>query len=558
MPELRVLLEGVFEHRRFLDLLRHFVVFEDAGGGAIAKKIAGYHQFHAVNAAVEETIRATGALSEPHLRAAEEHGRYETPSSPGGEHGDRRVGVIWHTQGSGKSLTMAFYAGRIVLEPAMANPTLVVLTDRNDLDDQLFGTFARCHDLLRQEPVQAQDRADLRAKLAVGSGGVVFTTIQKFLPDERGDTHPVLSDRRNIVVIADEAHRSQYDFIDGFARHLRDALPGASFIGFTGTPIELTDANTRSVFGDYISVYDIERSVRDGATVPIYYESRLAKLALAEAERPKIDPAFEEVTEGEEVDRKEQLKSRWAQLEALVGAEHRVRLVAADLVAHFEDRLATMDGKAMVVTMSRRIAVDLYREIAALRPEWVGTGDDDGALKVVMTGSASDPLDWQDHIRNKPRREALAARFRESGGPVPGRDRARHVADRVRRPEPAHDVPRQADARARPDAGDRAGQPGVPRQAGRPRRGLPRHRRRAAQGARRVHGVRRDRQGRDRPGRGGRAHAREARDLRRPVPRLRPPRVGDRRRRGAARAAPGRAGAHPRAGGRQGRGCSRP
>ncbi len=417
MPELRVLLEGVFEHRRFLDLLRHFVVFDDAGGGAIAKKIAGYHQFHAVNAAVEETIRATGALTAGHLRAAEERGRYETPSSPGGEAGDRRVGVIWHTQGSGKSLTMAFYAGRIVLEPAMANPTLVVLTDRNDLDDQLFGTFARCHDLLRQEPVQAQDRADLRAKLAVGSGGVVFTTIQKFLPDERGDTHPVLSDRRNIVVIADEAHRSQYDFIDGFARHLRDALPGASFIGFTGTPIELTDANTRSVFGDYISVYDIERSVRDGATVPIYYESRLAKLALAEAERPRIDPAFEEVTEGEEVDRKEQLKSRWAQLEALVGAEHRVRLVAADLVAHFEDRLATMDGKAMVVTMSRRIAVDLYREIAALRPEWVGTGDDDGALKVVMTGSASDPLDWQDHIRNKPRREALAARFRNPGDP---------------------------------------------------------------------------------------------------------------------------------------------
>ena len=370
---------------------------------------------------------------------------------------------------------MAFYAGRIVLEPAMANPTLVVLTDRNDLDDQLFGTFARCHDLLRQEPVQAADRADLRAKLAVGSGGVVFTTIQKFLPDERGDTHPVLSDRRNIVVIADEAHRSQYDFIDGFARHLRDALPGASFIGFTGTPIELTDANTRSVFGDYISVYDIERSVRDGATVPIYYESRLAKLALPRPSGPRIDPAFEEVTEGEEVDRKEQLKSRWAQLEALVGAEHRVRLVAADLVAHFEDRLATMDGKAMVVTMSRRIAVDLYREIAALRPEWVGTSDDDGALKVVMTGSASDPLDWQDHIRNKPRREALAARFRDPADPfriVIVRDMWLTGFDA---PSPAHDVPRQADARARPDAGDRAGQPGVPRQAGRPRRGLPRH-----------------------------------------------------------------------------------
>jgi type I restriction enzyme R subunit len=417
MLELRVLIEGVFDHRRFLDLVRHFIVFEDAGNGAISKKVAGYHQFHAVNAAVEETIRATGARSSGQLRAAEERGRYETPSWPGAVPGDRRVGVIWHTQGSGKSLTMAFYAGRIILEPAMANPTIVVLTDRNDLDDQLFGTFARCRDLLRQDPVQAADRADLRAKLAVGAGGVVFTTIQKFLPEEKGDTHPMLSDRRNIVVIADEAHRSQYDFIDGFARHLRDALPGASFIGFTGTPIELTDANTRSVFGDYISVYDIERAVQDGATVPIYYESRLAKLALAEAERPKIDPAFEEVTEGEEVERKEKLKTRWAQLEALVGADHRLKLVAADLVAHFEDRLATMDGKAMVVTMSRRIAVDLCRELAALRPDWIGASDETGALKVVMTGSASDRLDWQEHIRTKAARELLATRFRDPADP---------------------------------------------------------------------------------------------------------------------------------------------
>ena len=261
----------------------------------------------------------------------------------------------------------------------------------------------------------------------------MFTTIQKFFPDEKGDPHPVLSDRRNIVVIADEAHRSQYDFIDGFARHLRDALPGASFIGFTGTPIEATDANTRSVFGDYISIYDIERSVHDGATVPIYYEGRLAKLTLRRGRAPEIDPAFEEVTEGEEVDRKEQLKSRWAQLEALVGSEHRMRLVAADLVAHFEDRLATMDGKAMVVTMSRRIAVDLYREIAALRPEWVGDDDADGALKVVMTGSASDPLDWQDaHPQQAAARGARRAVPR-SGRPVPDRHRARHVADRVRR-----------------------------------------------------------------------------------------------------------------------------
>jgi type I restriction enzyme R subunit len=417
MLELRVLIEGVFDHRRFLDLVRHFIVFEDAGPGAISKKIAGYHQFHAVNAAVEETIRATGVVSLGDLRAAESMGRYKTASQPGGVPGDRRVGVIWHTQGSGKSLTMAFYAGRIILEPAMANPTLVVITDRNDLDDQLFGTFVRCRDLLRQDPVQAADRADLRAKLSVGSGGVVFTTIQKFLPDERGDTHPVLSDRRNIVVIADEAHRSQYDFIDGFARHLRDALPGASFVGFTGTPIELTDANTRSVFGDYISVYDIERAVQDGATVPIFYESRLAKLALAEAERPRIDPAFEELTEGEEVERKEKLKTRWAQLEALVGADHRLKLVAADLVAHFEERLATMDGKAMVVTMSRRIAVEVYRELAALRPEWVEANDESGSLKVVMTGSASDPVEWQDHIRSKSRREALAARFRDPADP---------------------------------------------------------------------------------------------------------------------------------------------
>ena len=338
-------------------------------------------------------------------------------AKPGGDLGDRRVGVVWHTQGSGKSLTMAFYAGRIILHPAMANPTIVVLTDRNDLDDQLFGTFARCRDLLRQDPVQAADRADLRQKLQVAAGGVVFTTIQKFFPEERGDRHPVLSDRRNIVVIADEAHRSQYDFIDGFARHMRDALPNASFIGFTGTPIEHTDANTRAVFGDYISVYDIQRAVIDGATVPIYYESRLAKLALKDSERPRIDSEFEEATEGEEVERKEKLKSRWAQLEAVVGSEDRVKLVARDLVEHFENRLATMDGKAMVVCMSRRICVDLYREIVALRPAWDHADDDHGALKIVMTGSASDPLEWQTHIRNKPRREALALRFRDPKDP---------------------------------------------------------------------------------------------------------------------------------------------
>ena len=426
LAELQVVLEGVFEQRRFLDLLRHFIVFEDAsatgGGGTLVKKMAGYHQFHAVNVAVEETLRAANAH-----KAAQTLGRYETGRKPGGDPGDRRVGVVWHTQGSGKSLTMAFYAGRVILHPTMENPTLVVLTDRNDLDDQLFATFARCRDLLRQPPVQAADRADLRAKLAVASGGVVFSTIQKFFPESpspqpspasgRGSRMEVLSDRRNIVVIADEAHRSQYDFIDGFARHMRDALPNASFIGFTGTPIEQTDANTRAVFGDYISVYDIQRAVIDGATVPIYYESRLAKLELKETERPKIDPEFEEATEGEEVERKEKLKSRWAQLEAVVGSENRIKLVARDLVEHFENRLATLDGKAMVVCMSRRICVELYREIAALQPEWAADADEQGAMKVVMTGSATDPLPWQQHIRNKKRREDLALRFREPKDP---------------------------------------------------------------------------------------------------------------------------------------------
>ena len=392
--------------------------------------MAGYHQFHAVQTAVTETLRA--AALQQAVADRDPQGRYESGRQPGGARGDRRIGVVWHTQGSGKSLTMAFYAGRIVREPAMENPTIVVLTDRNDLDDQLFTTFSRCADLLRQPPVQAKSRADLRAKLAVEAGGVVFTTIQKFFPEEpsageregtaprtkrKGDRHPLLSNRRNIVVIADEAHRSQYDFVDGYARHMRDALPSASFIGFTGTPVELADANTRAVFGDHISVYDIQRAVEDGATVPIYYESRLARLALDEREKPTIDAGFEEVTEGEEVDRREKLKTKWAQLEAIVGAGKRVALVARDIVEHFESRQEAMDGKAMVVCMSRRICIDLYRELARLRPAW---HDDDnrGALKVVMTGKAADPPDWQPHIRNKPRREALAKRFRDPADPL--------------------------------------------------------------------------------------------------------------------------------------------
>ena len=417
MPELQVMLEGVCAPRRFLALVRDFIVFEDDGSGALVKKMAGYHQFHAVEVAVTETLRAA-ELRQVTTGLEKEASREESALKVGGKSGDRRIGVVWHTQGSGKSLTMAFYAGRIVREPAMENPTVVVLTDRNDLDDQLFGTFARCRDLLRQPPAQAESRDDLRGKLAVESGGVVFTTIQKFFPEEKGDRHPLLSDRRNVVVIADEAHRSQYDFIDGYARHMRDALPNASFVGFTGTPIELEDANTRAVFGEYISVYDIQRAVEDKATVPIYYESRLARLALDESERPKIDPGFEEATEGEEVERKEKLKTKWAQLEAVVGAEQRLTLVAQDIVAHFEKRLEAMDGKAMVVCMSRRICIDLYRELVSLRPDWHREEDGKGSLKVVMTGAASDPADWQPHIRNKPRREALAKRFRDAGDPL--------------------------------------------------------------------------------------------------------------------------------------------
>ena len=411
MLELQVMIDGVCDPQNFLSLLRDFTVFEDDGSGKLLKKMAGYHQFHAVQVAVAETLRAA------RLRQSEEQEDRNQNQKSGGDLGDRRIGVVWHTQGSGKSLTMVFYAGRIVREPAMENPTIVVLTDRNDLDDQLFGTCSRCRDLLRQPPVQAESREDLRKKLSVESGGVIFTTIQKFFPEEKGDTHPVLSDRRNIVVIADEAHRSQYDFLDGFARHMRDALPKTSFIGFTGTPIELKDANTRAVFGDYISVYDIQRAVEDKATVPIYYENRLAKVALNENERPKIDPDFEEATEGEEVERKEKLKTRWAQLEAIVGAERRLGLVAEDIIKHFENRLEVLSGKAMIVCMSRRICVDLYNELAQLRSDWHHEDDDKGTMKVVMTGSASDPPDWQIHIRNKARRETLANRFRDSDDP---------------------------------------------------------------------------------------------------------------------------------------------
>lgn len=399
-PELSTLVEGVFEHRRLLDLIRDFTVFSETGSGLV-KIIAGYHQFHAVQHAVSSTVRA---------------------SAPGG---NQRVGVIWHTQGSGKSLLMAFYAGQLVKHPAMANPTLLVLTDRNDLDDQLFSTFSMCRDLIRATPEQAENREDLQRRLSNrASGGVIFTTLQKF-----GEMTEPLTTRRNVVVIADEAHRSQYGFkakVDaktgeisyGFAKYMRDALPNASFIGFTGTPIEAGDVNTPLVFGDYIDVYDISRAVEDGATVPIYYESRLARIELDEKEKPKIDAEVDDLTEDDSEDDQERLKKKWSTIEALVGSDKRLALVAKDMVAHFEDRVAALDGKAMVVCMSRHICVKLYNAIVGLRPDWHSDDDNDGVVKIVMTGSASDPQKWQQHIGSKARRDLLAKRARDPKDPL--------------------------------------------------------------------------------------------------------------------------------------------
>ncbi|WP_410333215.1 type I restriction endonuclease subunit R [Rhodothermus marinus] len=423
-PGMKTLIRGMFERRRFLDYVLNFITFEqvDEGTAGIAKKAAGYHQYHAVNQALASTLVACGIEADAstlyarfqEAEAADPFAVREPKAEYRPKLGDRRVGVIWHTQGSGKSLSMVFYAGKVIRHPAMQNPTIVVITDRNDLDNQLFATFAANRQILRQTPVQAESRGHLRELLKVAAGGVIFTTIQKFFPEKKGDTYPTLSERHNIVVIADEAHRSQYDFIDGFARHMRDALPNASFIGFTGTPIEKDDRNTRAVFGDYISIYDIQRAVEDGATVPIYYESRLARIELDEAEKPRLDEAFEEITETEEDEvRRERLKSKWASLEALVGAEKRIRLVAKDLVEHWERRREAMLGKGMIVCMSRRICVEMYRAITALRPDWHSDDDNRGKIKVVMTGSASDPSDWQPHIRNKQRRDLIARRFKD-------------------------------------------------------------------------------------------------------------------------------------------------
>ena len=388
-PELETLLKGVFERRNFLNLIKDFIVFGETDSGLI-KILAGYHQFHAVRHAVARTIEAT---------------RPE---------GDRKVGVVWHTQGSGKSLLMAFYAGQIVKHPAMENPTLLIITDRNDLDDQLFGTFSMCKELLRQTPQQADSRDDLRRLLDRPSGGVIFTTIQKFAPESGETDYPLLTDRCNVIVIADEAHRSQYGFrakvgsktgeiAYGFAKYLRDAVPNASFIGFTGTPIEQTDVNTPAVFGEYIDIYDISRAVEDGATVPIYYESRLARIELKEDEKPKIDAEIADLTEDEAVTEQERIKRKWSGVEALVGSDKRVTLVAEDLVNHFEARVSALDGKGMIVCMSRRICVALYNAIVKVRPEWHSDDDENGAIKIVMTGAASDPIQWQPILANAPR-----------------------------------------------------------------------------------------------------------------------------------------------------------
>ena len=378
---LQVLIRGMFDKRRFLDLVRNFVSFvtEDVNGTAmLIRKGAKYHQFWAVNSALEAAVVASA------------------------DGGDGRGGIVWHTQGSGKSLEMLFLAGKLMRDPRLKNPTVVMLTDRNDLDDQLFYEVFAPDELLPEKPVQADSADHMRTLLKRPAGGIVFTTIQKFRAEEKGGRHQLLSDRRNIIVVADEAHRTQYDLIDGFARHLRDALPNATFIGFTGTPIDAEDRSTREIFGEYVSVYDLTRAVNDGATVRIYYESRLAKVSMPEEARKVLDEGVDEVLETEEdATAREQAKSRWARQVAVVGAAKRIKQVAEDLVAHWEQRSATQVGKAMVVCMSRQICVDLYNEIVALRPDWHHEDPAKGKVKVVITGAANDPEELVKHAHSR-------------------------------------------------------------------------------------------------------------------------------------------------------------
>lgn len=393
-----VLLEGMFKRESFFNILKHFILFQN-NGRDIIKILAGYHQYYAVNKAVLQSEKASGAS------------------------GDRKIGVVWHTQGSGKSLSMVFYAGKLIL--SMNNPTIVVVTDRNDLDNQLFQTFANSKGILRQSPKQATSRAKLKELLSVQSGGIIFTTIQKFNIDEEED-FPLLTDRKNVFVIVDEAHRTQYGFKAkvvtkddkasvkyGFAKYLRDALPNASFIGFTGTPVELEDKNTMNVFGNYIDVYDMTQSIEDKSTVKIFYENKVMKLALKDAE--EIDSEFEDITEDQEEYYIEKEKSRWSKIEALAGSENRLKKMAKNIVEHFEERTSTIIGKAIIVVMSRRIAVELYDEITKLRPKWHNKDVTKGKIKVIMTGAASDPKEWSEHSRNKVIRKDLAKRMKDSG-----------------------------------------------------------------------------------------------------------------------------------------------
>jgi len=436
-PQIETLINGILRPDVLLDLIKQFTVFEktkkeDLKTGLIrvetVKKIAAYHQYHAVNKAIESTIRATADMS---MIVKESPAAYGLPATDTQPRGDRKAGVVWHTQGSGKSLSMVFYAGKLIIEPQMGNPTVVVITDRNDLDDQLFDTFAGSKQLLRQEPIQAKNRIHLKKLLKTAGGGIVFTTIQKFSPHDLSENFELLSERKNIVVIADEAHRSQYGFGAktlvknneaftkyGFAKYLRDALPNASFVGFTGTPIEKEDASTPAVFGNYIDVYDIYQAVEDGATVRIYYESRLARVHLKAEEKEKLDAEVEQVTENEESTAKEKAKTKWTQLEAIVGHKDRLKAVAQDITNHFEARQEVFEGKGMIVTMSRRIAVELYDEIIKLYPGWHDDNKNKGAIKVIMTSSSSDPESWQLHNTTKQDRKEIGERLKDPGDPL--------------------------------------------------------------------------------------------------------------------------------------------
>ncbi|MDO9097565.1 MAG: type I restriction endonuclease subunit R, partial [Candidatus Methanoperedens sp.] len=441
--QMETLINGMLNKRTVLDLIRHFIVFdkskkEDKETGVTTiqtiKKLAAYHQYYAVNKAVESTLRASGYLVDKNgtyhgfkvMESPENYGLTSIDAQPAGDH---KGGVVWHTQGSGKSLSMVFFTGKIVL--ALDNPTILVITDRNDLDDQLFDTFAASKQLLRQDPVQAESREHLKELLNVASGGVVFTTIQKFQPEE-GNVYPKLSDRRNIIVIADEAHRTQYGFkaktidakdeqgnvigkkiVYGFAKYTRDALPNATYLGFTGTPIEKTDVNTPAVFGNYVDVYDISQAVEDGATVKIYYESRLAKIALSE-EGKKLVAELDEELENEDLAETQKAKAKWTQLEALIGSENRIRQIAQDIVTHFELRQEVFEGKGMIVAMSRRIAANLYDEIVKIKPQWHNDDLKKGVIKVVMTSASSDGPDISKHHTTKEQRRTLAERMKDT------------------------------------------------------------------------------------------------------------------------------------------------